>query len=214
MMSAQIGNVNGDRFDIFLSLALLMLTVVGGIGYMSGALFAGVLSACAFVAMTNTLQKLGHDYASIEALFAFLVSLVTVLPATIGITMGKNPSGAVTDIVDALNLLKHSKPLMGTIVGLEALIWGLTASGVITNWHFVILTAVNLLVVPAVGGKIVMAVMMKRAGVPPPTPPELIGIDRPYTTEDLATMDHALGLDAVIVPTPGDAGKETVGAAS
>lgn len=214
MMAAQIGTVNSDRFDIFISLALLMLTVVGGIGYMSGALFAGVLSACAFVAMTNTLQKLGADYVSIAAIFGFLVSLVTVLPATIGITMGKNPSGAVSDIVDGLLLLKESKPLMFTIIGLEALVWGLTAGGVIQNWTFVILTVVNLLVVPIVGGRIVLAVMMKRAGVEPPIAPELIGIDRPYTPDDLATMDRVLGLDSIVIPTPEDAGKEAVGAPS
>ena len=211
MMSAQIGTVNGDRFDIFISLSLLMLTVVGGIGYMSGALFAGVLSGVAFVAMTNTLTKLGHDYASIEAIFAFLVSAVTVMPATIGITMGKNPSGAVTDIVEGFSLLKDAKPLLYTMIGLEAIIYGLTVGGVITNWNFVILTGVVLFVVPPVGGKIYMAYMLKKFGVPPPTPPELIGIDRPYSDEDLATMDHALGLDAMVIPTPG---KESVNASA
>jgi ABC-type branched-subunit amino acid transport system permease subunit len=40
LMTAQIGSANIDRFDIFLSLSLLMLTVVGGIGYVSGALVA------------------------------------------------------------------------------------------------------------------------------------------------------------------------------
>jgi branched-chain amino acid transport system permease protein len=214
MMAAQVGTVNSDRFDIFLSLALLMLTVVGGIGYMSGALFAGVLSACAFVAMTNTLQKLGADYVSIAAIFGFLVSLVTVMPATIGITMGKNPSGAVSDIVEGLHKIKQSKPLMLTVIGLQVLLWGLTAGGVIHNWTFVILTAANLLIVPSVGGRIVLAVMLRRAGVEPPTPPELIGVDRPYTPEDLATMDHALGLDALVIPTPDDAEKEAVGAPS
>ena len=211
MMSAQIGTVNGDRFDIFISLSLLMLTVVGGIGYMSGALFAGILSGVAFVAMTNTLTKLGQDYASIEAIFAFLVSAVTVMPATIGITMGKNPSGAVTDIVEGFSLLKDAKPLLYSMIGLEAIIYGLTVAGVITNWNFVILTGVVLFVIPPVGGKFYGAYMMKKFGVPPPMPPELIGIDRPYTDEDLATMDHALGLDAMVIPTPG---KESVDASA
>ena len=46
LMTAQIGSANIDRFDIFLSLSLLMLTVVGGIGYVSGALFGGLAAAC------------------------------------------------------------------------------------------------------------------------------------------------------------------------
>lgn len=211
MMSAQIGTVNGDRFDIFLSLALLMLTVVGGIGYMSGALFAGILSGVAFVAMTNTLTKLGTDYVSIQVIFGFLISAVTVLPATIGITMGKSPSGAVNDIVEGFSQLKDAKPLLYTMIGLEVVIYGLTAVGVITNWWFVILTGVVLFILPAVGGKIYGGYMMKKFGIPPPTPPELIGMDRPYTNEDLEAMDHALGLDGVVLPSPG---KESVGATS
>ena len=152
LMSAQLGSVNLDRFDIFLSLAILLITVVGGIGYTSGALFAGVLFGCSFLAMQNTLTKLGSDYKSLEAVFAFLVSAVSVLPATIGITMGKNPSGAITDIVEALEGIKKSKVLMGTMIGLQAAIWGLTVTEVINNWHFVIFTAANLLIVPPLGG--------------------------------------------------------------
>ena len=64
---------------------LLALGVVGGIGYVSAALFSGVLNGAAFVAMQNTFTKLGNDLRSIEPIFSFLVSLVTVLPATIGI---------------------------------------------------------------------------------------------------------------------------------
>ncbi len=71
---------------------MLLITVVGGIGYASGALFAGVLFGCSFLAMQNTLTKLGQDYKSLEAVFGFLVSAVSVGPATIGITMGKNPA--------------------------------------------------------------------------------------------------------------------------
>ncbi len=152
LMSAQLGSVNLDRFDIFLSLAVLLITVVGGIGYASGALFAGVLFGCSFLAMQNTLTKLGQDYKSLEAVFGFLVSAVSVGPATIGITMGKNPSGAVSDIVEGLENIKKSKPLMLTMIGLQAIIWALTARGYINNWHFVIFTVANLLIVPPVVG--------------------------------------------------------------
>jgi branched-subunit amino acid ABC-type transport system permease component len=202
LMSAQLGSVNLDRFDIFLSLAVLLITVVGGIGYASGALFAGVLFGCSFLAMQNTLTKLGQDYKSLEAVFGFLVSAVSVGPATIGITMGKNPSGAVSDIVEGLENIKKSKPLMLTMIGLQAIIWALTARGYINNWHFVIFTVANLLIVPPVGGAIVKSRAMKKYGIEPPTPPELIGIDRPFTDDDKMAMEHALGLDGVPVPVP------------
>lgn len=207
LLSAQAGNVTADRFDILLSLSLMMITVVGGIGYMSGALFAGVFLV-AFIEMLNgSLKKFAVDYAGLEAIFMFFVSAVTVLPATIGITMGKSPSGAVNDIVEGFSRLKDAKPVMYSMIGLEVLAYALTAAGVLTNWHFAIATIVVLFVVPPVGGKIYEKYMLKKFGVPPPVPAEMIGIERPYTDDDLAHMDQVLGLDAVVLP-----GKETADA--
>lgn len=204
LMSANLGSVNIDRFDIFLSLGLLLITVVGGIGYTSGALFAGVLFGCAFLAMQNTLTMLGNDYTSLEAVFGFLVSAVSVGPAAIGVTMGKNPTGAVHDIVTGLDDLKKSKPLMATMVGFQLVIWLLAWTGVYNNWYFVILTAANLLIVPPLGGAIVAKRAMKAAGVEPPTPPEFIGVTRDFTHEDLVEMDKALGIEGVSIPTLAD----------
>jgi len=159
-----------------------------------------VLFGCSFLAMQNTLTKLGQDYQSLEAVFGFLVSAVTVLPATIGVTMGRNPSGAITDIVEGLEEIKKSKPLMFTMIGLQVLIWALAWTEVINNWHFVIFTAANLLLVPPIGGAILRGRALKAAGAEAPTPPELIGIDRPFTEADRIAMEHVLGLDDV--PTP------------
>ena len=200
MMSAQAGNVTTDTFNIVLSLALLMITVVGGIGYTSGALFAGMFFIVFIEILNNTLAKFAHDYTSLEAVFMFFVSAVTVLPATIGITMGKNPSGAVHDIVEGFSALKDAKPLMYSMIGLEVAAWVLTATGVFTGWHFAIATLIILFVIPPVGGKLYAGYMLRKFGVPPPMPAELIGIDRPFTDEDLATMDQALGIDGIVIP--------------
>lgn len=212
LMSAQYGNVTADRFDILLSLSLMMITVVGGIGYMSGALFAGIFLVAFVEMLKGTLLKMSVDYHGLEAIFMFFVSAVTVLPATIGITMGKNPSGAVHDIVEGFSRLKDAKPLLYFMIGLEVVVYALTVAGVLTNWHFAILTLVNLLVVPALGGKIYEKYMLKKFGIPPPVPAELIGIERPYTAEDLEHMDHVLGLDAVVLPANDANAKEAVSA--
>ena len=200
LMSSQLGSVNLDRFDIFLSLALLLLTVVGGIGYVAAALFSGVLNGAAFLAMQNTLTKLGSDYVTLQPIFGFFVSVVTVLPATIGVTMGKNPSGAVTDIVEGLDQIKQAKPVVFTVVGLQVLIWAGAWQDLYNGWWFTILTAINLLVVTRVAGLVMMAWARRAYDLPVPTAPELVGIDRPFTEDDLAEMDLALGLDAV--PSP------------
>ena len=200
LMSANLGSVNLDRFDIFLSLGLLLITVVGGIGYASGALFSGILFGCAFLAMQNTLTKLGNDYTSLEAVFGFLVSAVTIGPATIGITMGKNPSGAITDIVESLEQMKKSKPLMLTVIGLQFLIWLGAMTEVYSNWWFVIFTAANLLIVPPLGGAIVGRAATKKAGVEPPIPPEMVGVERDFTEDDRLEMDKVLGIEGVPIP--------------
>ena len=115
LMSAQLGSVNLDRFDIFLSLAVLLITVVGGIGYTSGALFAGILFGCSFLAMQNTLTKLGTDYKSIEAVFAFLVSAVSVMPRHHRHHHGQEPAAVRSPTSSrASSGIKQSKPLMFT----------------------------------------------------------------------------------------------------
>ena len=54
--------------------------------------------------------------------------------------------------------------------------------------------------------------MLKKFGIPPPVPAELIGIERPYTAEDLEQMDRVLGLDAVVLPADDANAKEAVSA--
>jgi branched-subunit amino acid ABC-type transport system permease component len=197
LMSSQLGSVNLDRFDIFLSLALLLLTVVGGIGYVAAALFSGILNGAAFLAMQNTLTKLGNDYVTLEPIFGFFVSVVTVLPATIGVTMGKNPSGAISDIVEGLDQIKRAKPVVVTVIALQVLIWVGTWQDLYNGWWFTILTALNLLVVPRVVGLGMAARARRTHDLPAPVAPELVGIDRPFTDADLAEMDLVLGLDGV-----------------
>ena len=51
-------------FTIWEGLALFMLTVVGGIGYVSGALFGGIIYACAFIVMGDFWGKLAEDWAA------------------------------------------------------------------------------------------------------------------------------------------------------
>jgi branched-chain amino acid transport system permease protein len=200
LMSAQLGSVNLDRFDIFLSLGLLLLTVVGGIGYVSAALFSGVLNGAAFVAMQNTLTKLGNDHTSLLPIFSFLVSAVTVMPATIGVTMGKNPSGAITDIVEGLDDMKRAKPVMYTVIGLQALIWFGCWRDVYNGWWFTIFSTLNFLIVPPLVGAVLKAMATRKHQLPRPLAAELVGIDRPFTADDRHEMDHVLGLDAMPVP--------------
>jgi hypothetical protein len=190
LMSSQLGSVNLDRFDIFLSLSLLMLTVVGGIGYVSGALFGGILLGVGFVAIQDTFTKLGADHATLNTVFAFLATLTTVLPAIMGVGLGRNPSGAVHDIGEAYRPLRRAVPLVVAAVAVEAVLYALAFRDTISGWWFVILTAV---VVVGLAGA------ARRVSSPPATaiesvPDELVGLDRAFTSEDRTTLDRELGL--------------------
>jgi branched-chain amino acid transport system permease protein len=191
LMSSQLGSVNLDRFDIFLSLGLLMLTVVGGIGYVSGALFGGVLLGVGFVAIQDTFTKLGVDHATLNSVFAFLATLVTVLPAIIGVSLGRNPSGAVHQIVGDYGSLRSAKVVVVGAVVVEAVLYGLAYNDTISGWWFVLATALVLGVLGAV------ARTRRPAAAGPDTPDELVGIDRPFTEDDRATLDRELGLALV-----------------
>jgi branched-chain amino acid transport system permease protein len=212
LMSAQLGSVNIDRFDIFLSLSLLMLTVVGGIGYVSGALFGGIILGVAFAAISNTFVKIGADHTSFQGLADFGKDFVTVLPATMGITMAKNPSGAVHDIVTNFRAMSKARNVLIGATVVEAVLYGLARGDVIGNWWFLILSFVLLLVLPVVAKAISPEAFVEEGAVEASPedemPLEYVGIDRPFTLEDREFLDRALGLHGNGV------GKASVGAAA
>jgi branched-subunit amino acid ABC-type transport system permease component len=196
LMSAQLGSVNLDRFDIFLSLSLLMLTVVGGIGYVSGGLFGGVLFGVGFLAFQNTFDKLGADHATLEGLFSFLARFTTVLPALMGVSMGKNPSGAVSDMVLNFEPLKKVKRVLVPGLALIGAVYLLAWQEVISNWWFIVVVALVIVALPAIG-KVVdpEAFGITRDEADGDTlPPELVGIDRPFTPADREWLDRELHL--------------------
>jgi ABC-type branched-subunit amino acid transport system permease subunit len=188
LMSSQLGSVNLDRFDIFLSLGLLMLTVVGGIGYVSGALVGGLLLGVGFVAIQDTFTKLGTDHPTLNGVFGFVATLTTVLPAIIGVSLGRNPSGAVHQIVENYRPLRRAVPLLVAAAVVEAVVYWLTYTEHLSGWWFVILTAVVILGLPGV------AKAVTRSDGPRPVPDELVGIDRAFTDDDRTTIDRELGL--------------------
>ena len=206
LMSAQLGSVDIDRFDIFISLSLLMLVVVGGIGYVSGALFGGLLLGVAFAALSNTFTKLGTDHATLKGLFDFMEDFVTVLPATIGITMAKNPNGSVHDIVTSFRAMSRARPVLAGAAAVEAVLYGLARGDVINNWWFLLLSFALLLVLPVVAQAVMpQAFVPEGAAAPTPedeVPLDLVGIDRPFTLEDRDFLDEALGLHGSGVKAP------------
>jgi ABC-type branched-subunit amino acid transport system permease subunit len=197
LMSAQVGSVNIDRFDIFLSLALLMVTVVGGAGYVSGALFGGLLLGAGFVALDHTFAKLGTDHASLHSLFHFLSRFTTVMPALIGVTMGRNPNGAVHDVVTEYRAAARARPVVIGATALSVLLYALRRVEVINNWYLLVALLIVFCLVPVVAKRYssrTAAADGAARGDEEDVPLELVGIARPFTDRDRTFLDEQIGL--------------------
>ena len=145
------GSVQTSTFDILFSFALVMGTVVGGIGSVSGALLGGVGLSVGLVAIQNTFFNLANaqnDWGQILS-WATAYHLAALLPATIGITLGGNPSGSVANIVDSYRpILKDRPVLIATLVAL-AIAYLMTLTHVWGNWWFVFCFGIIGIVSPA-----------------------------------------------------------------
>jgi branched-subunit amino acid ABC-type transport system permease component len=200
LMTAQIGSANLDRFDIFLSLSLLMLTVVGGIGYVSGALMGGILFGVLFVALQSTFDKLGADYSDLSGFFEFLARLTTVLPALLGVSIGRNPTGAVERILVDTAPLRKAKPVLIPGLAAVAVAYLLARNDVISNWWLIVITLAVGVAMPQIAKRLVPPEAADTGAPPEPAEPvaalplELVGVARPFTPGDRIMLDAALGL--------------------
>jgi hypothetical protein len=185
-----------------------MLTVVGGIGYVSGALFGGIMFGVGFVALQDTFDKLGLDLADLDGMFVFLANLTLVLPALMGVGMGRDPSGVVTRFFDDFGPLRRVRPVLVAGLAVEAVAYIAADAGTISNWWFVVVTIVVIGAMPRVA-RAVAPEAYAEPGAPPladadELPLELVGVARPYTAADREMLDRELDLPDVR-PAAGDA---------
>jgi hypothetical protein len=127
-----------------------MLTVVGGIGNVAGALMGGILAGTAFQALTSTFSNLSTD-AGGGGFWSVMANLSLVAPALVGISLGRNPSGAVPDIVARYKPLWRAKGVLLLGVMAEIVAYLLVLTKVFGNWWFVLATALIAIALPAVG---------------------------------------------------------------
>jgi len=181
--AAALGGVAASNFDFFSGLPLVLLVVVGGIGTAAGALFAGLVSV-------------GVPLAT--APLTALRGPLSLLPGLMGIGLGRNPNGASSDIAEAYQPLRHAPVLIGASLVAVAVLFGLHAADVISGWWFAIAAVVVVLAAPGVDRALAMRQADRgRAAAGPEVPLELVGIDRPFTAEDLSMLDNTLALPSV-----------------
>ena len=198
LFAQQIGAVTSERFNLFQSMTMLMLLVVAGAGYVSGGLAAGMLYGAVFVALEGIIAKIGNDHPAFHGPTAWLVQFTALLPALIGIALGRNPSGFLNDSFAAWGpIIRRRRAALFAGIGLELLVWLLAFRHTISNWTFTILTALLVVLLPRVGGaRWVGRIAADDEGS---VPLELIGIDRAFTRDDLHAIDRGLGLERLPV---------------
>ena len=208
------GTANEDTFIIFASLPIVLLLVVAGIGYVSGAFAGGILAGVFFVMMSNVFGKLSEDYSSFEWLFNDVIKnfFLFVGPAFAAVTLANNPGGFLNDMFDNYRPLATRKGLpvlaaWGVFQGL--FYWSLNLQWV-GMWTFMLISLGVALLLPVIaqavkpGLYVDEEVLRKQREA---TKPELIGIDRDFTREDIVSIDAALklpaGLDGDRAPSGG-----------
>jgi branched-chain amino acid transport system permease protein len=176
LYAGTLGSVGYERFNVFESLPLLLLAVVGGIGAASGAVFAGVVLG-------------GFPIAT--GIWPFLTNLNRVLPGTMGVALGRNPNGAVRDIAGRFRAVQDvPSALIGLLASL-LLAAALALAGAITGWGL-LLGAAGALVLWPLAAEIVVARRRPRNDL---TSLEWAGIDAPLVDDELRRVDAALGID-------------------
>jgi hypothetical protein len=127
-----------------------MLTVVGGIGNVAGALMGGILAGTAFQALTTTFGNLSTD-AGGGGFWSVMANLSLVAPALIGVSLGRNPSGAVPEIIARYKPLWQAKGVLLLGIMAEVVAYLLVLTKVMGNWWLVLATALIAIALPAVG---------------------------------------------------------------
>jgi branched-chain amino acid transport system permease protein len=185
-----LGTISADRFTFFESLPLLLLAVVGGIGSVGGAVFAGlVLYGIPLVA--NTWGNVDSSLRSLP-LLQDVGTLLALAPGLMGIGLGKNPNGVVRDVAARFEPVR-TKPAV--LAGLAVVLVGLVAAAeadVIGGWLFGLLSLVVIFATPGLA----TAIDTRRSARTRTreVPLEWVGIDRPFSYADLRAIDAVVAL--------------------
>ncbi|GGV00089.1 hypothetical protein GCM10010182_16560 [Actinomadura cremea] len=188
LMSSATGTVAQENFTFTVSLSLLMLVVVAGIGYISGALFGGLMAGVGGAVLVGTFSDLALEHEGLADIYSTLGHLVMVLTALVGMGVGKNPSGVVHDIVEGYRAMRGARPVLYAAGAFGAALYVLAATGVIGSWTFSLVALCVVMLLPVIGR------VYLEEGRERETPLELLGVDEPYGDEMRTRLDQELGL--------------------
>ena len=133
--ATQLTTIGPNNFDFVTGLPIFMLLVVGGAGFVGGALFAGI-----------SLYGVLPFFANRWAWFA---KIQTMTPGLIGIGLGREPSGVSPQFSAGFAELRDDTPVLVATLGAMGVAWVLRLAGVIGDKPVATVYKVGL--VPMVG---------------------------------------------------------------
>lgn len=197
-MSMALTSVTSDQFVYTLSLSLVMLTVVGGIGYVSGALFGGLMAGGGFALIVGTFNELAIEHPVHADSFGILAHVFLVLTALIGIGVGDNPSGNMHQIFRGQRTLAKAPEIRYGALAVTGVLYALAFMEVIGTWTFAIVVLILWQALPAIGTALRPHKMLSPEALAARKLPgiERVGIDTPYPEDYGEHLDRQLGLPA------------------
>jgi branched-chain amino acid transport system permease protein len=182
--ATQLSAITPSNFDFFSGLPIFMMVVVGGAGYVGGALFAGV----GLQGFLPLMVRLWPSFAK----------FTTITPGLIGISLGKQPSGAAPQFSEGFAELRDDPPVLGAMFAGFALAWALRLGGVYEGWGMVVVMGA-VFVAAAIAARsrasTHVPVEIEGGDLSVEVPLEWVGVTVPWTAERLADVDRRLNLE-------------------
>jgi hypothetical protein len=202
LLAGALGSVSGDDFLILSSLVLVMLTVVGGVSYVSGALVGGIVVGVGLSALAGTSGGLAASNQDLAPMFEFLAHLGGLAIALTGLGVRKNPTGVVHALSTAYRPLRHAVPVLCGGVVVVGLLVALNLTGVIGDWNFALLTMIVVFTLPGVAARLMPEAVLTAREIEERERaardvPELRGLDAPLNADERLELDAALGLERI-----------------
>jgi branched-chain amino acid transport system permease protein len=193
LMSMSLTSVTKDHFAFTLSLSLVMLAVVGGIGYVSGALFSGLIAGAGLTAVVTLLSETATGHPEFSRTLGVISHLVLVSTALAGMGVAQNPSGILHDVFAAHRRLAKAPEIRYGAVVVQCVLYALAWSDVLGTTLFVFLSLILWLSLPRIA-PVLRPVKIVGDGPARATPPELVGIDSDYPSDLASRLDKQLGI--------------------
>lgn len=123
-----------DSFGLESSLAVLLFSVVGGVGSVAGALIGGLLLGTFQSILNGLFATTRFGFFSVWSVS--VTDLMRLGPGLMGMNLGSNPAGIASQVDEGLEPLERRPSLFAALLGGAAVLWCATKYDVISHWGF------------------------------------------------------------------------------